>query len=96
VVDAQIDEYISIARRKNNDWYVGTITNLKERDIKLKLDFLSAGNYSAEIYSDAPDAGENANHLVKQKKIVNKKSLMNLVLSSGGGNIIVLHKLKKK
>ena len=94
VVDAQIDEYISIARRKNNDWYVGTITNLKERNIKLKLDFLSAGNYSAEIYSDAPDAGENANHLVKQKKIVNKKSLLKLALSSGGGNIMVLHKLK--
>jgi len=95
VADAKVGEYISIARRKDDVWYIGTVTNLKAREIKLKLDFLPAGNYSAEIYSDAPDNDENANHLIKKKTVVNKTTVSKLVLSSGGGNVIVLHKLMK-
>ena len=94
VPNAKVGEYISIARRKNDTWYIGTITNLTAREIKLKLNFLLAGNYSAEIYSDAPDNNENANHLIKKNKVVNHSTILNLVLSSGGGNIIILHKNK--
>jgi alpha-glucosidase len=94
VTEAKVGEYISIARRKNNAWYIGTVTNSTPREIKLKLDFLPAGNYSAEIYGDAPDSNENANHLIKKKTVVNKTTVLKLVLSSGGGNIIELHKLK--
>lgn len=94
VPDAKVGEYISIARRKNNVWYVGTVTNLKAREVKLKLDFLPAGKYTAEIYSDAPDADENANHLIKQIRAVDNKTVLKLVLSSGGGNVIILHKLR--
>ncbi|MDB5221594.1 MAG: glycoside hydrolase family 97 protein [Chitinophagaceae bacterium] len=94
VADAKVGKYISIARRKNNSWYIGTVTNLTAREINLKLDFLPAGNYSAEIYSDAPDNNENANHLIKKKTVVNNTTVLKLVLSSGGGNIMVLHKLK--
>lgn len=93
---AKVDEYVSIARRKNDVWYIGTITNLTAREIKLKLDFLPAGKYIAEIYSDAPDAGVNANHLTKEIKAVNNAAVLKLVLSSGGGNIIILHKQKNK
>ena len=93
---AKVDEYVSIARRKNDVWYIGTITNLTAREIKLKLDFLPAGKYIAEIYSDAPDAGVNANHLTKEIKAVDNAAVLKLVLSSGGGNIIILHKQKNK
>ena len=93
---AKVDEYVSIARSKNDVWYIGTITNQKAREIKLKLDFLPAGKYTAEIYSDAPDADVNANHLIKKIKAVNNTTVLNLVLSSGGGNVIILHKLKNK
>jgi Glycoside hydrolase 97. len=95
VADAKVDEYISIARRKNDTWYIGTITNLSAREIKLKLDFLPVGNYSAEIYSDAPDNNENANHLIKKKIVVNNATVLKVMLSSGGGNIMVLHKIQK-
>jgi alpha-glucosidase len=96
VPGAKVDEYVSIARCKNDVWYIGTITNLKAREIKLKLDFLAAGKYTAEIYSDAPDDDVNANHLIKQIKAVNKATVLKLVLSSGGGNIIILQKSKNK
>jgi len=95
VVAAEIDQYVSIARRKNDRWYVGTITNNNARETTIDLKFLPLGKYEAEIYSDAPDANENANHLIKQKRIVDKSTILKLTLAPGGGNMITLDKLKK-
>jgi len=38
---------------------------------------------------------ENANHLNKEIKIVDKDSIVKLTLAPGGGNMITLNKLKK-
>ena len=90
---AEPDQYVTIARRKKNDWYIGTITNNEARKIKLDLDFLPMGKYRAEIYSDAPDANENANNLTKQTTTVDRNTILDLDLAPGGGNIIILYKL---
>ena len=36
-------EYVVLARRKGNDWYVGAITNANARDLEIPLEFLPAG-----------------------------------------------------
>jgi alpha-glucosidase len=95
VVVAELDKYVSIARRKNDNWYVGTITNNDAREININFNFLPAGKYDAEIYSDAADANENANHLIKEKRTVDKNTILKLILAPGGGNMIILNKLKK-
>jgi alpha-glucosidase len=95
VITAELDQCVSIARRKNDRWYVGTITNNDAREIKINLNFLPAGKYEAEIYSDAPDANENANHLTKKIKTVDKNTVLKLALAPGGGNIILLNKAKQ-
>jgi alpha-glucosidase len=92
---AEVDQFVSIARRKKDTWFVGTITNNDPREIKLNLKFLPAGKYSAEIYSDAPDASEDANHLTKTTKRVDRNTVLTLELAGGGGNFILLNKLKK-
>ncbi|HEU4861342.1 MAG TPA: glycoside hydrolase family 97 protein, partial [Chitinophagaceae bacterium] len=95
VIAAELDQYVSIARRKNDRWYIGTITNNNAREITIDLKFLPPGKFEAEIYSDAADANENANHLTKQKKFIDKNTNLKLALAPGGGNMIILNKLKK-
>ncbi len=95
VVAAEIDKYVAVARRKNDIWYIGTITDSVAREIAISLAFLPAGKYTAEIYSDAADAGENGNHLTKKIMIVDKSTVLKLVLAPGGGNMILLSKSKK-
>jgi len=95
VIAAELDKYVSIARRKNDSWFVGTITNNDAREININFSFLPAGKYETEIYSDAADANENANHLIKEKKIVDKNTTLKLALAPGGGNMVILNKLKK-
>ena len=92
VTGAKIDEYVSIARRKGNDWYIGTISNHNSREVEINLNFLSQGKYTATIYSDADDVNINPNHLKKDIKEVYNLAQLKIALSKGGGNVIILHK----
>lgn len=92
VLSAEVDQYVTIARRKGNDWYVGSITNSTARDLSVKLDFLPAGSYTADIYTDAPDVAQNPNHLTRQTRTVTRNDVLMLRLAAGGGQVICLRK----
>jgi alpha-glucosidase len=92
VPSAQVDEYVSIARRCGSDWYIGTITNHQKRSVTLSFNFLDEGIYTATIYSDAADADVNPNHLTKESKQVNKKTKLEISLAGNGGSFIHLRK----
>ena len=92
VIDAKPREFISIARRKGEDWYVGAITNHDERTINLALSFLDDQQYVAEIYSDADDASVNPNHLQKKSVQVSRQDKIPVKLAAGGGVAIWLRK----
>jgi alpha-glucosidase len=84
-------EWISLARRSGNDWYVGSLTNWDERDVKVPLDFLGDGKYEAEIYADAPDSATEATHTTLSRIPVDRATVLNVHMVSGGGNAIWIH-----
>lgn len=92
VLDAKVNEYILMARRKNNEWYVGAINNHEERQVNFPLHFLGEGKYTAEIYTDADDTNINPNHLVIQKRTVESGDSLSIKLAAGGGLVIHLKK----
>ncbi len=91
-VDAKLSNYVTIARRKGNEWYVGTITNNRARNISTSLSFLPAGSYTAEIYSDAADDDIDPNHLVKTTITVTNKTVLPSNLAAGGGQVMRIYK----
>ncbi|WP_299289894.1 glycoside hydrolase family 97 protein [uncultured Mucilaginibacter sp.] len=91
-VNAKLSEYITIARRKGSDWYLGTINSNTPRNLNTPLSFLPKGNYTAEIYSDAPDANINPNHLVKVVQKVSNQTVLKTILTAGGGQVVRLRK----
>ena len=92
VPEAQVHEYITIARRKGQDWFIGTINSTKAKSVKLSLDFLPAGKYTAEIYSDAADAAENPNNVSILVQTLTNADTITLQLASGGGQAMRLIK----
>lgn len=53
VVQGAPGEYVTIARRKGEEWFVGTLNNNEGRQLKIALDFLQQGKkYEATVYSD--------------------------------------------
>jgi alpha-glucosidase len=95
VIGGRPMEWISLARRSGNDWYVGSLTNWDERDVKLPLSFLGEGPYIAEIYGDAPDAADEATHTTLSRQPVNRTTVLNVHMVSGGGNAIWIHPVGK-
>lgn len=90
VLDAAIGESLTIARRKGNTWYVGTINNSLAKTVKITMDFLDEGGFQAQIFSDAPDAGENPNHLTKKELDVKKGDFLETNLAPGGGQVVII------
>ncbi len=95
VIDARLHEYIIIARRKGNDWYIGSINNHAARSINIPLDFLSKGDFTASIYADSPDAERNPNLLTMENKTVNASDVLNMPLAGGGGTAIHIQPKKE-
>ena len=85
VPNAEVGKYVTIARRKGNDWYVGSINNSESRTIEVPLNFLSSGNYTAELYFDSPGVAQNPNLLNKQERTVNNSDVITIKLAAGGG-----------
>jgi alpha-glucosidase len=84
-------QWIALARRSGNDWYVGSLTDWDARDVKVPLSFLGDGKYVAENYADAPDAAEEPTHTVLTKQPVDRTTVLDVHMVSGGGNAIWIH-----
>lgn len=88
VPGASVGEWISIARRKGTNWFMGTINNSKSRTVTIPLSFLPAGRYHAEIYKDALDAVNHPNEMIKETREVTATDTLSLNLAPGGGQVV--------
>jgi len=89
VLDAKVGEYVVIARKSGDDWYVGAMTDRNAREFKLPLTFLAAGDYAAEIVTDEPS--EKFGLAIRQET-VKKKDTITIKLEPSGGAFIQLKK----
>jgi hypothetical protein len=90
VIDGEIGEYVTIARKDSNseDWYLGSITNEKSRNFSIPLDFLDEDKkYVATIYRDANDAHweHNPLALIIEEVTLEKRDKLRIKLAPGGG-----------
>ena len=63
ILNAKVGEYIITARRKNNDWFIGGMTDSSARDVNIDLSLLSSGTYFLTI-------SDIENRLLLSKRII--------------------------
>jgi alpha-glucosidase len=85
VLNGQIGEYITMARRSGNDWFIGSMTNSFPRELEMRLDFLESGKYKMISFSDDTSPEVKATNLVKAETIVRKGDLVKIDMAAGGG-----------
>lgn len=94
VPTASVNEYATVARKKGDDWFVGTINNSQARNVDINLDFLDKGRtYKITIYKDAKDTNLDSNKLLKEVKEVTNKDRISIPLASDGGSVFHLQPL---
>lgn len=85
VLNAKIGDYVTVARKKGNDWYLGSMSDWTPRDFEVSLGFLDSGKYEMTIYSDGINADKYAGDYKKSSQQVSKADMIHLHLAPGGG-----------
>jgi alpha-glucosidase len=87
VPQGRIGQYVTIARRSGDRWFVGTLNAVERRRLEIPLPFLEPGRrYVAEVFSDArPDGGDHTG--VKLEAIpVDAGTVIRADLAANGGH----------
>lgn len=86
VLNGEVGQYITIARRKGEEWYLGSITNTKSRKLTYPLNFLSKDtSYIAEIYEDGDSTITTRTKIKITNRIVNNNDVFDFNLKQSGG-----------
>ncbi|RZF57452.1 glycoside hydrolase family 97 protein [Sphingobacterium corticibacterium] len=85
VLQGEIGKYITVARRSNEQWFLGTISNNDFRELRIPLDFLEKGKeYTAKIYKDDLDVQTRTKVGIKEITVNHSTILEANLLASGG------------
>ncbi|MBT3375442.1 MAG: alpha-glucosidase [Lentisphaerae bacterium] len=89
VLAGAIGEYVSVARRSGDVWYVGTITNEEDRELAIDLSFLQpARAYTAEIYEDGDLKDDSRTHVrIRREKLTADDTISADLPACGGQGI---------
>jgi len=85
----EVGQYVVEARRHGKNWYLAAISDRNGRELSVPLKFLGAGNWKATLWEDAPDAGQNAEHMVWEEKTVRPSDTLQLKLAPSGGTVAI-------
>lgn len=85
VLDAKTGDFLLLARRSGNEWFVGGLTDWSPRQLDLDLSFLPAGEYEMDIFQDGVNADKHAQDYKHLKKSVKSGDKLNVTLAPGGG-----------
>ena len=85
VLHASVGDYVVIARKKDNIWYVGGLTDWTARELSLDISFLGEGEFSIEVFKDGINAERNATDYIYEKFKVNSADAININMAPGGG-----------
>jgi alpha-glucosidase len=105
VLNAVPDQYIVVARKKNNIWWIGGITGNTSRTLNISLHFLEKGMWKAKLYQDDLKLPFNPNGILIKTIDINVPDIviksgsdnpddLKIALGAGGGFTIKLEKIK--
>jgi alpha-glucosidase len=85
VLNGSVGEYITMARKNGERWYLGAMTNSEARSLEIDLSFLGEGKWELHYFKDAADANVNATHLDLGVQKVTATDRLKIDMAPGGG-----------
>ena len=97
LIDGKVGEFVTVARRSGNEWFVGGITNTEARKINVPTEFLEKGTrYLIKMYQDDDKIKTRTRVSVTERKIKGGDVLSFDLKASGGVAIHIIPILKSK
>ena len=82
-IDGKVGEYIVMARRHGDKWYVGGLTGQAGRTVTISLDFLGEGDWKVELFKDGINATRHAEDYVRTESPAGQS--LTVEMAPGGG-----------
>jgi alpha-glucosidase len=89
VLEGMPGEYIVVARKSGDTWYIGGMS-LEKRSFRIKTDFLEGDTYQGVTWCDAPDAEKNPRKLTRKEFSLRKGVEINIDVAADGGFVAIL------
>jgi alpha-glucosidase len=86
-LSGEVGEWVVIARRAGDDWWVGAMTDRNARDLEIPLAFLGTGRFRARMYQDDLEA---KSRLADRTQDVGPGDVLRAPLAPAGGLLIHL------
>ena len=91
----EIGEYVCLARRRGDDWFIGAMTNEMRRTLQLWLGFLGEGEYGITAYADGEKAATEPRQVAISTKTVRSGETLTVELAPSGGYAAHLKLIKR-
>jgi len=86
-VTTDLGKYVTVARRKDANWYIASMSGPRAAAYQYPLTFLTPGRtYRASIYSDTP-GGRKAIHT---QQIVTSQTVIPIAMEPNGGHLMIV------
>ena len=85
VLEAKVGDYLIIARRKGNTWYLGGLSDSEARSFEIDISSLGSGDYNAVIFEDGINADRYASDYKKLEKTISSTEMLTIEMAPGGG-----------
>ena len=85
VLEGQIGEYATIARKSGDEWFLGSLTGQQSHSLILDLSFLDAGaGYEATVYSFDPESASSTQVKIEKQQVKNDSVLSFDIAANSG------------
>ena len=83
-------DYVAIAKRSGNKWFVGVMNNSIGKTVELNLGFLPSGTWEAETWSDTKNSDKEPKELKKVAVAIKSPGTFKVTMAKDGGFVAVL------
>ncbi|RLB12243.1 MAG: hypothetical protein DRG82_17280 [Deltaproteobacteria bacterium] len=88
-IQGEISDYIVLARKKGDKWYLGAMTDWDERELEVPLDFLGGGNWKAKVWADGKKAATRPEDVKVTEIEITPGEPLSIKMAPGGGYVAV-------
>jgi alpha-glucosidase len=85
-------EYVAIAKRSGDKWFVGVMNNSAGKTVEINLSFLPAGTYLAEAWADTKKSDAEPKDLKKETRTLKSGDILKVTMAKNGGFVAIIKK----
>ena len=89
VLKASVGEYVVVARRHGDTWYIGGMVGEKGQKFEIDLDFIK-GNKTLTYWEDGVNVDMNANDVARRVQKVKQEDKITITMYDGGGYAAII------